>query len=494
MASYDYDIAVIGAGAAGLTVTAGAAQAGAKTLLIEKEPVLGGDCLHYGCVPSKALIKTARVYQQMKNAASYGLPEVAVPGVDFRRVRERIQRVIADIQPHDSPERFCELGAEVEFGRAELLDQHQARIQSSSGQTRKVSAKAWVLATGSTAAVPRLPGLQQTTYLTNREIFSLEQLPSSLVILGGGPIAVEMAQAFARLGSRVQVIQRSKQILSREDPDMAELVQSLLEKEGVVFHLGTELMRVRDLGQKREVVFKDSEGRETSVQGDALLVALGRSVSVDGLGLENAGVHYDPKGIHVDSRLRTSQKHIYACGDATGAYQFTHAAGYEGGVVVTNAVFHLPRKADYTWMPACTYTDPEFAGLGLNETRAGKQGLEYTVWSEAFADNDRSLAEEEREGRIKLLLDKKNRPLGVQIVGPRAGELLSEWVATLNANIKLSSMISAVHPYPTLAEINKKVAGKHLSERIFSDRVKKTLRFFFGFKGRACGAVSEEDQ
>lgn len=342
--------------------------------------------------------------------------------------------------------------------------------------------------------MPKLPGLEQTTYLTNREIFSLQELPSNLLIIGGGPIAIEMAQAFSRLGSQVHVIQRSKQILSREDPDLAGLIQTQLQQEGIRFHLGTELIRVQDLGGSREVVFKNREGQETAVHGEALLVALGRSVSVDGLGLKNAGVDFTHKGIPVDSRLRTNQKHIYACGDATGAYQFTHAAGYEGGVVVTNAVFHLPRKTDYTWMPACTYTDPEFASLGLNETQAGKQGLEYTVWTEAFADNDRSLAEEEREGRIKLLLDKKNRPLGVQIVGPHAGELLSEWVAVLNAKLKLSSMISAVHPYPTLAEINKKVAGKHLSERIFSDRVKKTLRFFFGFKGRACGAVSEEDQ
>jgi pyruvate/2-oxoglutarate dehydrogenase complex dihydrolipoamide dehydrogenase (E3) component len=487
MPQYDYDIAVIGAGAAGLTVAAGAAQAGAKTLIVEKEPAMGGDCLHYGCVPSKTLIKSAHVYHQMKQAARYGLPEVAVPAVDFSRVRERIQRVIATIQPHDSPERFCKLGAEVVFGRAEFLDEHQARITTNAGETRTVSAKSWVVATGSTSSVPRLEGLDSTPYLTNREIFFLDSLPSTLMIIGGGPIAVEMAQAFARLGSQVHVIQRSPQILSREDADMAGLVQSVLEREGVTFHLGTELLRVRDLGQEREVVFKTQDGSETSVRGAALLMALGRSATTRGLGLKNAGVEIGSKGISVDARLRTSQKHIYACGDVTGAYQFTHAAGYEGGVVVTNAVFHLPRKADYTWMPACTYTDPEFASLGLNEKQAQKQGLDYTVWTEEFVENDRSLAEEEREGRIKLLLDKKSKPLGVQIVGPHAGELLAEWVAVLGGKVKLSSLAGAVHPYPTLAEINKKVAGKHLSEKIFSDGVKKTLKFFFGFKGRACG-------
>ncbi|SDB08791.1 Pyruvate/2-oxoglutarate dehydrogenase complex, dihydrolipoamide dehydrogenase (E3) component [Desulfonatronum thiosulfatophilum] len=487
MPKYDYDIAVIGAGAAGLTVAAGASQAGAKTLLVEQEPNLGGDCLHYGCVPSKTLIRTSHVYHQMKNAARYGLPDMDVPAVDFRRVRERIQRVIATIQPHDSPERFCGLGVQVKFGRAVFLDDHQVLIETNDGKAERVSSKTWVVATGSSAAVPPLEGLDATPYLTNREIFSLDALPSSLAILGGGPIAVELAQAFARLGSRVEVIQRSGQILSKEDEDMAGLVQTILEREGVRFHLNTELLRVRDLGHEREIFFRTGNGEESSVKAAALLVALGRKATVHGLGLSGVRVEHDHKGIKVDARLRTSQKHIFACGDVTGAYQFTHAAGYEGGVVVANAVFHLPRKADYTWMPACTYTDPEFASLGLNEKQARQQGLEYTLWTEEFAENDRSLAEEEREGRIKLLLDRKNKPLGVQIVGPRAGELLSEWVAVVNGKVKLSTMAGAVHPYPTLAEINKRVAGRHLSEKIFSDGVKKTLKFFFGFKGRACG-------
>ena len=486
MPEYDYDIAVIGGGAAGLTVTAGAARAGARTLLVEKEPNLGGDCLHYGCVPSKTLIKTARVFYQLKTASRFGLPDISVPPINYCKVRDRIMEVIAAIQPHDSPERFCKLGAEVLFGRAEFMDEHQVLIAANDGTTRKVTAKTWVLATGSVPAVPDLDGLDQTPYLTNREIFYLDELPSSLVILGGGSIAVEMAQAFARLGSCVQVIQRSSQILSGEDPDMSAVVQSALERDGVKFHLDTQLLRVKDLGSEREVIFKDNRGLETSVRGKSLLLALGRKADIEGLNLDNAGVAYDDKGIHVDRRMRTSNKHIFACGDVTGKYQYTHAAGYEGGVVVTNAVFHIPRKADYTWMPVSTYTDPEFAGLGLNEVQAGEQNIEYTLWTENFADNDRSMAEGESLGKIKLLLDKKDNPLGVRIVGSRAGELTSEWVAVLNGKVKLSAMIKAVHPYPTLAEINKKVAGQYLSEKIFSDRVRKTLRFFFGFKGRAC--------
>jgi len=215
-------------------------------------------------------------------------------------------------------------------------------------------------------------------------------------------------------------------------------------------------------------------------------VALGRAANIDGLGLETIGVDFEPWGVLVDDRLRTSQKHIYAAGDANGGYQFTHAAGYEGGIVVSNAIFHLPRKVDYTFLPWCTYTDPELASIGLNETRAKEAGIDYSVWTEAFGDNDRSLAEDEKTGLIKMILDKKERPRGVQIFGPRAGDILAEWVAVLNGKVKLSTLASAVHPYPTIGEINKRVAGSFFSPKIFSDRVQKGLKFFFNLKGRAC--------
>jgi pyruvate/2-oxoglutarate dehydrogenase complex dihydrolipoamide dehydrogenase (E3) component len=214
---------------------------------------------------------------------------------------------------------------------------------------------------------------------------------------------------------------------------------------------------------------------------------MGRRPNLDGLGLEKIGVEFDRKGIKVDNRLRTSQKHIYAAGDVTGAYQFTHAAGYEGGIVISNAIFHLPRKVDYTFLPWCTYTDPELASIGMNEKRAKDAGIRYKVWTEAFRDNDRSLAEGEQVGKIKMILDENEKPLGIQILGPQAGELLGEWVAILNGKVKLSTLASAVHPYPTLGEINKRVAGAYFSPKIFSDKVKKGLKFFFHLKGRACG-------
>jgi pyruvate/2-oxoglutarate dehydrogenase complex dihydrolipoamide dehydrogenase (E3) component len=295
-----------------------------------------------------------------------------------------------------------------------------------------------------------------------------------------------MAQAFCRLGTKVTVIQRSGQILSKEDKDMADEVMKVLENEGITFHLGCTMHNALDLGDKRQVSITTSSGENIAVTAAEILVALGRSINTDGLSLEEIGVNYNRKGIIVDNRLRTSQKHIYAAGDVIGGYQFTHAAGYEGGIVVSNAVFHLPRKTDYTWMPWCTYTGPELASIGMNEKRAIDAGIEYQVWTEDFADNDRSLAEGEEVGKVKLLLNEKGKPLGVQILGPHAGDLLSEWVAVLNGGLKLSGLAGSIHPYPTLAEINKRVVGSVFSEKIFSEKIKKGLKFLFNFKGRAC--------
>ncbi len=482
MAKYDYDIGVIGGGAAGLTVTSGAAQLGAKTILIEKEPALGGDCLHYGCVPSKTLIRTAHVYHLMKNGERFGLPAAQVPPVDFRQVAARIQSVIDGIQKHDSVERFCELGARVVFGDPVFNDQHSVQLGS-----EKISAKTWVIATGSSSGIPPFPGLDKTPYITNKEIFSLDRLPKSMLVLGAGPIAIEMAQAFNRLGTMVTVIQRSNQILSKEDKDMADIALEVLVREGVDVKLNSTVLGIRDLGNAREIKIKTGpDGTEKNLTAETLLVAMGRKVNTQGLGLDAIDIIHDRKGIKVDSKLRTNHSHIYAAGDVIGGYQFTHAAGYEGGIIVTNAVMHLPRKTNYTHMPWCTYTDPEIASIGMNEKAAQKAGVEYSVWTELFQDNDRAQAEGEEAGKIKMLLDTKEKPLGIQIIGPHAGDLLGEWIAVLNGKVKLSTLAGAIHPYPTMGEINKKVVGNIYSKKIFSDTVRKGLKFFFGFKGRAC--------
>lgn len=477
MADYEYDLGVIGGGAAGLTVSAGAAQLGVKVLLIEKEEKLGGDCLHYGCVPSKTLIRTARVRKLMSRAEDFGLPGVELSPVDYSKVAQRIAEVISVIQVHDSVERSTSLGVDVKFGHCHFVDKHTVELNG-----RMLSARKWVIASGSSPSVPAIKGLEKTPYLTNLDIFSLTELPESLVILGGGPIAVEMAQSFSRLGCPVTVIQRSSHILSKEDEDMAQFVMEGMCEDGVRFVLDSKVNEVRETAGGVEVLL-ESRGKAETVKGQKLLVALGRRSNTEDLGLENAGVNLKRGSVVVDSRLRTSVPHIFAAGDVTGKYRFTHAAGYEGGIVISNAVFNLPRKADYKWLPWCTYTDPELASVGMNEKRAREQNIEYRTVVEEFSSSDRALAEGEAKGRIKLLLDKRGKPLGCQIAAVHAGELLSEWVAAVNGKVGLATLAGAVHPYPTLGEINKKVAGKPLGEKLFSDRVRKILKLLFSYRG-----------
>ncbi len=479
MAPFDYDLAVIGGGAAGLTITAGAAQLGVRTLLIEKEPALGGDCLHFGCVPSKTLIHTARIRHQIGRAGQFGLVPMEMPPVDFSQVAARIQEVISQIQHHDSVERFTGLGARVMFGSPRFLDEHAVLLNGST-----ISAKTWVVATGSSPAPPRLDCLREIDCLTNREIFSLKRLPETLIVLGAGPIAMEMAQAFCRLGSRVQVVQRSGQILSREDRDMADLVMEKMAEEGVEFFLNSTVTDARRQGEEKLITLETGDGTRTTLRGDQILLAQGRRANIHGLGLKGLGLVIERGALRVDGRMRTSQPHIFAAGDVVGGYQFTHAAGYEGGIVIANAVFHLPRHADYTWMPWCTYTDPELASIGLNEKAASREGKEYRLVVEEFADNDRALAEGEGRGRLKILLGRRDRILGVQIAGPRAGDLISEWAAVLGGRVKLSTLSGIVHPYPTLAEINKRGAGSVLSPKLFSPGVRRILRVLFRYRGQ----------
>ncbi|MBU2488099.1 MAG: FAD-dependent oxidoreductase [Proteobacteria bacterium] len=486
MSRETFDIGVLGGGSAGLTVAAGSARFGARVLLVEKEPVLGGDCLHYGCVPSKTLIETSRAYHQMKNASRWGLDQPPLASVDFSRVAARIAGVIAQIQTHDSPERFCSLGVDVRFGDARFADEQTIEL---SGE--RLSAKKWVIATGSSPVAPPIPGLAETPHLTNRDLFSLPRLPGSLLILGGGPIGIEMAQAFSRLGSTVTVIEMGNQILAQEDPDMAGALQGFLEQEGVRFLLSHKAVQVQNLGDRRKIVLQGPGGEKRAVEGEQILVAVGRRANVTDLGLDSLGIEATGRGLAVDSRMRTNLKHIFAAGDAKGPPQLTHAAGYEGGIVVANAVLRLPRKADYTWLCWCAYTDPELASVGMNEKRAAAAGLQAKILVEPFSGNDRSLAESNDKGFIKLVLDKSEKPLGVQILGPAAGELIQYWVAALNGGAKLSTLAGAITPYPTLGEINKRVAGRVFEPKIYSPAVKKSLKLFFGLKGRACGGEGE---
>ncbi|MEN6447261.1 MAG: NAD(P)/FAD-dependent oxidoreductase [Syntrophaceae bacterium] len=488
MARYDYDLGVIGGGAAGLTAAAGSARFGAKTILIEKSGRLGGDCLHVGCVPSKTLIHTAGVWARAKRSEEFGLPGLSLPPVDLGKVMDRVQSVIEKIQHHDSPERFCGLGAEVIFGTPSFADDHVVVTG-----TRRISARSWIIATGSSPSLPPVEGLSSVAYWTNETVFSQRKLPGRLIVLGGGPIGCELAQAFQRLGSRVIVVEFMPQILGPEDPDVADILRDRLTSEGMEILTNTRAMKAESTGGRIHLTVGPAEGEGPSqvIKGDAILVAAGRRPNIDGLGLEAAGITYTPVGIPTNDRMKTSVPHIYACGDINGVMPFTHVAGYEGGIALTNAVLRLPRKADYAKIGWCTYTDPEVASIGLNEKRALKEGTKYHVLEERFDDNDRALAEGEPAGKIKMLVSPKGTLLGCQIIGAHAGELIHEWVLSVSAGVKLSSVAGAVHIYPTLSEISKRVSGDLFASKIFSEKTRAMLRLLFNLKGRACSVQTK---
>ena len=483
MQNYEYDLGIIGGGAAGLTAAAGGAQFGAKTLLIEKKDKLGGDCLHFGCVPSKTLIRAAAVWSLAKRTREFGLPAFSLPPVDLGGVMDHVKTIIDTIQQHDSPERFCSLGAEIRFGHPSFKDDHEVELDG-----KRISAKNWIIATGSSPVTPPVEGLDKVTFWTNETVFSQRTLPSRLIVLGGGPIGLEITQSFARLGSKAIVVEFMDQILGPEDMDMADVLKGRIEAEGVEIHTKTKAIRAETRGSSilLTVAPASGEGATRTIEGDAILVATGRKPNIDGLNLEAAGVSYTNRGIPTDARMKTNISHIYACGDVNGLLPFTHVAGYEASIALTNAILHLPRKADYSKIGWCTYTDPEVASIGYNEKRARKDGLDYRVLEEVFMENDRALAEGEPLGKVKILLDNKDKLLGCQIIGAHAGELIHEWIIAANGGVKLATMAGAVHVYPTLSEISKRVAGRVFAEKIFSDRSKSILKILFNLKGRAC--------
>lgn len=481
MAAFGYDLGILGGGAAGLTAASGGAQFGAKTVLVEKAEKLGGDCLHFGCVPSKTLIRAAGVWSLARRAKEFGLPGVELPPVSLAAVMDRVRSVIDTIQEHDSPERFRRLGAEVRFGSPRFVDDHTVDLDGA-----RLTARAWIVATGSGPSLPPVEGLMDVPYWTNETVFSQKELPGHLLVLGGGPIGVEMAQAFRRLGSNVTVVEYADQLLLSEDPDIAAILRGRLEAEGVKVLTGTKAVKAvaANSSVRLHLAPAKGEGEPRTIEGDALLVAAGRKANVEGLDLQAAGVVFSAKGVPADARMRTNVPHIYSCGDVNGVFPFTHVAGYEAGVALSNAVLRLPRKADYEKVPWCTYTDPEVASIGLNEKRAKAAGVGYRTLEAPFREVDRGLAEGETGGKIKVLITPSGRLLGCQIAGHHAGELIHEWVAAMNGGVKLSTLAGAIHAYPTLAEISKKAAGSYYSEKLFSDRTRRILRLLFGLRGK----------
>ena len=460
------DLVIIGGGAGGLVVASVAAQLGLKVTLIEKADKLGGDCLHYGCVPSKTLIHAARVASLMRRGPEFGLP-ACDPAVDLGRVADHVQAVIDRIQLHDDPERFRGYGCEVLFGPAAFIDPCAVQVD---GQV--IRGRRFVIATGSQPFVPPIEGLEASAYLTNEDLFSLRELPPRLVVLGGGPVGLEMAQAFARLGSRVTVVERLPHLLPQEDPEVADLLQAQLETEGLVIHPATTVERVFREGAETRVACSGG----LMLSADALLVAVGRVPVVDGLGLDAAGVIHDAKGIRVDRRQRTSQKHIYACGDVCGPYPLTHMAEYQAGIVISNAVFRIPKKTDYRVVPWVTYTDPELARVGLTEQQARDKGIKPVLLRFPFQDIDRAITDNEMSGLAKLVVH-KSRILGASILGPRAGELIHEIVLAMKTGAGIGDISATIHAYPTLAQIHRRTVNTWYGQKLFSTGTRRLVRW-----------------
>ncbi len=446
------DICVIGAGAGGLSVAAAAARLGVRVALVEKGR-MGGDCLNFGCVPSKALIAAARRASLAgeRLGVTYGPPQV-----DFAAVRHHLQSVIAAIAPHDSEERFAALGCTVIREAAHFI----APDRVAAGE-RIIRARRFVIATGSSPAIPDIPGLAVTPFLTNETIFDLETLPAHLIVLGGGPIGCELGQAFRRLGSRVTIVSHS--FLKRDDPELAAVVLDSLRRDGVEMRRDT-LVRVSatDAG-----IAVHTAGGET-LRGSRLLIAAGRRPNIDGLGLVAAGIAATPRGVVVDRRLRTANRRVYAIGDVTGRALFTHMAGYDAGIVIRHALFRLPVRARADITPWCTFSAPELAQVGFTEAAARAAGHgDIRVITGKFADNDRARTEGETEGLIKIIAGKGGRILGVGIVGPHAGDLIQPWCLALSRNLKLSALAGYIAPYPTLGEATKRAAGAFYEPALF---------------------------
>jgi len=467
------DICVIGAGSGGLSVAAGASQMGAGTVLVERGK-MGGDCLNYGCVPSKALLAAGKTAQNMRKSAPFGVQPVD-PVIDHAIVYGHVQSVIGAIEPNDSVERFEGLGVNVIQAEGRFLDRHTLEAGG-----KRIKARRFVIATGSSAFVPPIPGLDDVSFHTNETIFTADKFPDRLIVIGGGPIGCEMAQAHRHLGADVTILEMFS-IMPKDDPELVDVARQSMTRDGINIREGVRVVRVEKTDSGVAVVV-EADGNEERVEGSDLLLATGRAANVGSLNLDAAGVRYTPKGIEVDRRLRTSNRHIFAIGDCAGGLQFTHVAGYHAGIVIRNALFRLPAKADHRTVPWVTFTSPEVAQVGLTEDAARSShgdGIRILRWP--YHENDRAQAQRQTDGLIKAVVTPKGHILGAGIVGANAGELIQTWVLAMSQKAKIGALASMIAPYPTLGEINKRAAGSFYTPSLFSDRTKTIVRFLARF-------------
>lgn len=462
------DICVIGAGSGGLTVAAAAAAFGVSVVLVERGR-MGGDCLNHGCVPSKALIASAKLAKRMREASAFGLGTVE-PEIDFAAVNRHVQGVIEAIAPNDSIERFTALGVRVIQAEARFIDKRTVQA----GDT-EIRARRFVVAAGSSPQVPPIPGLEEVPFLTNETIFERKRLTRRLIIVGGGPVGLEMAQAHRRLGAEVTVLEAGE-ILSREDRELVALVRRRLVEEGVDIREGTKLARVEKRGNVVRAHL-DQGGETAFVDGSHLLIAAGRKANVETLGLEEAGIRHSPAGISVDPRLRTSNRRVYAIGDIIGGAQFTHVASFHAGIVLRAILFRLRARADRTVIPRVTFTDPEIAHVGLMETEARASHRSVRVLRWPYAENDRAQTERQTEGHIKLVTDRRGRVLGASIGGANAGEQIALWSLIVAKGMRVHDLAGLVLPYPTMGEIGKRASVTYFSGATARPIVRRIIRF-----------------
>jgi pyruvate/2-oxoglutarate dehydrogenase complex dihydrolipoamide dehydrogenase (E3) component len=467
------DICIIGAGSGGLSVAAGASQMGASVVLIEKGE-MGGDCLNTGCVPSKALIAAAHAAQTMRSSGRLGLDRCE-PAVRFLNIHNHIRGVIAAIAPHDSVERFEGLGVTVIKTAARFVSPNLIEAGA-----QKVQARRFVVATGSSAGVPPIPGLAEVPYLTNESVFDLTERPDHLIVVGGGPIGTELAQSFRRLGSKVTVVERFG-MLAKDEPEAVEVVRQALIADGVAIYENTGVIGVAHNGRNIDLRIELAPNDSRIITGSHLLVAAGRNPNTSGLGLDAAGIETTPRGITVDARLRTSNKRVFAIGDVAGGPQFTHIAAYHAGIVIRNALFGLPAAVDYKALPWVTYTDPELAHVGLTEADARQSDQPVSILLSPLSGNDRAQTERETDGLAKIVLGKGGRILGATIAGPHAGELISLWSLAISSGLKIGSIAKLVIPYPTLSEVSKRAAGSYYTPTLFGPRTRFFVRLIQRF-------------
>lgn len=472
-----YDLIVIGGGSAGLVAAGGAASLGARVALVEKE-ALGGDCLYTGCVPSKTLIKSARFARLLKRAADFGyrIPDFGFQNDSFSSITNRVRSVIEVIEQHDAPEVFEAMGVEVIFGSPRFLNAREIEIAlKKSGETKKLKAKRFCLATGSRPLVPPVEGLRETGFITNEEVFHLKDLPRKLIVLGAGAIGVELGQAFQRFGSQVTIVEMAERVLIKEDAEISAAMAKILSGEGIEILTGTKAVRARKGENDRKILVIENGGKESEITADEILVAVGRQPNVEGLELEKAGVRFDKKQIKTDRYLRTTAANIFAAGDVTGHFQFTHTADYEAQVVIQNAFVPFPfkKKTDFRVVPWATFTEPEIARVGLTEREAREKfGDKIKIYKVRFIENDRAQAESETGGFAKIILHKK-RVVGAHIVGAHAGELIHEFVLAMTHRLSLADLNRAIHVYPTFSKITQAVATEQTLETLKSPLVRK---------------------